>query len=97
MVHYDLLLMGVFIRGDGIMDKIGTFILIIVIMIIVDAFSVIYTKKVIAKKPFMAATSAAITYILYAVAVIEYVDDPINIIPLALGSWIGICIWSRNR
>ena len=60
--------------------------------IIVDGMYAYYTIQVTKRKPFSAATTGALMHFLLAVGVLNYVQNYLYLIPLALGSWIGTYI-----
>ncbi len=62
---------------------------IFIAYIIVDGMYAYYTLQVTKRKPFSAATTGALMHFLLAVGVLNYVQNYLYLIPLALGSWIG--------
>jgi len=70
----------------------GTAILIFVAYTLVDALYAYYTLQVTKRNPYAAATSGAFMYFLLAIGVLNYVQNYLYLIPLALGSWIGTFI-----
>lgn len=66
-----------------------TALLIFLAYIIIDGLFAYYTQMVISKKPLLSATSGALIHFLLAFGVINYVQNYLYIIPLALGSWVG--------
>lgn len=66
--------------------------IIFVAYMLVDALYAYYTLQVTKKNPYAAATSGALMYFLLAIGVLNYVQNYLYLIPLALGSWIGTFI-----
>ncbi|MFA6183488.1 MAG: hypothetical protein WC682_00105 [Parcubacteria group bacterium] len=56
---------------------------------IIDGLYAYYTYSVIKKKPFASANTGFVMHFLLAFGVINYVNNFLYIIPLALGSWCG--------
>lgn len=67
--------------------KIG--IIIFGVYLLIDAMYAYYTLSVTKKKPISAATVGALMHFLIAFGVLNYVQNYLYVIPLALGSWIG--------
>lgn len=57
--------------------------------LVIDALYVYYTYSVVKKRPFSAATTGFVMHLLLAIGVINYVENYLYVIPLALGSWCG--------
>ena len=57
--------------------------------LLVDAMYAYYTLSVTKKKPFISASIAALMHFLIAFGVLNYVQNYLYVIPIALGSWIG--------
>lgn len=66
---------------------------------LIDALYAQYTLSVVGSKPFTAATIGALMYFLIAIGVINYVQNPLYLVPLAVGSWLGtfIVVWRRKN
>lgn len=62
----------------------------------VDALYAYYTIAVTTRRPFAAANTGAVMYFLLAIGVLNYVQNFLYLIPLALGSWIGTFVVVRN-
>jgi len=62
---------------------------IFVAYLLIDGLYAYYTFAVVKKKPFSAATTGFLMHFLLAVGVINYVNNFLYVIPLALGSWFG--------
>jgi hypothetical protein len=64
-----------------------------------DILFVFYTYAVVKRKPLRAATTAGSMYFLMAVGIMSYVDNPLYLIPLAAGSWVGtyIMVWYESK
>lgn len=62
---------------------------VFVAYLLVDAMYAYYTITVTKKKPFMSASVGALMHFLIAFGVLNYVQNYLYIIPLALGSFIG--------
>lgn len=69
-----------------------TAFLIFAAYLIVDALYAVYTISVVNLKPYTSATVGAFMYFLLAVGVINYVNNPVYLIPLFIGSWLGTFI-----
>lgn len=67
----------------------------------VDALYAYYTLSVVALKPFRSATIGALMYFLLAIGIINYINNPLYLAPLFLGSWLGtfaiVYIKKRNK
>ena len=57
--------------------------------IIVDALYAFYTLEVTKKNAVSAATTGAIMHFLLAFGVLNYVNNFLYLLPLAIGSWLG--------
>ncbi|EKE21874.1 MAG: hypothetical protein ACD_7C00099G0006 [uncultured bacterium] len=64
-------------------------ILIFLAYFLIDAMYAVYTLSVVKKKPLVASSIGALMHFLLAFGVINYVQNYLYIIPLALGSWLG--------
>jgi hypothetical protein len=56
------------------------------------AFDIVYAKYVLALSKLQALKAANLSVIMYFLTVygtIQYVENPINAIPIALGAWVG--------
>lgn len=62
---------------------------IFVAYIAIDALYAYYTLAVTGRHAFSSATSGLVIHFLLAFGVINYVQNYLYIIPLALGSWVG--------
>jgi hypothetical protein len=62
---------------------------VMVLYIILDALYASYTLHVTKLNPVKAANTAASMYFLSALGVVSYVNNPLYLIPLAVGSWLG--------
>lgn len=67
-------------------------LIIFLAYLIIDGLYVYYTISIVNKKPYQAATAGAIMYLLLAFGVINYIHNPLYLIPLVLGSWLGTFI-----
>lgn len=72
--------------------NITTSIIIFIAYGIIDAMYIYYTYSVVHKQPLASATSGLIIHILLAIGIINYIENTLYIIPLALGSWCGTYI-----
>lgn len=78
--------------------KIG--LLIFVAYCFIDAMYAIYTLAVVKKKPFTSASIGSVMHFLLAFGVINYVQNYLYIIPLAVGSFCGtyaVVFYEKNR
>ena len=67
-------------------------LLIFFAYLFVDALYAYYTLSVVSLKPYTSATAGALMYFLLAIGIINYIKNPIYLIPLVLGSWVGTFI-----
>lgn len=67
--------------------------------LVVDVLFAYYTYCVVKLRPFRSATAASSMYFLMAVGIVSYVGNPLYLIPLAIGSWIGtyVVVWREKR
>ncbi len=64
----------------------------------IDAMYALYTFSVVKKKPLTSSSIGALMHFLLAFGVINYVQNYLYIIPLAMGSWVGtFIIVSREK
>ncbi len=63
--------------------------LIFLAYIVLDVLYVRYTCGVTQLKPAQAANNGSVMYFLLAFGVFNYVTNPLYLLPLFLGSWIG--------
>ena len=57
--------------------------------VIVDMLYAKYTLLVNQLRPAVAATAGALMYFLLAVGVLNYANNALYLVPLAIGSWVG--------
>lgn len=62
---------------------------VLILYVILDALYASYTLHVTKLNPTKAANTAASMYFLSALGVVSYVSNPLYLIPLAIGSWLG--------
>lgn len=77
-----------------------TWLGLFVVSLVIDAVYVLYTVSVMNAKPLTAANMSILSYLLGAIGVVSYVDNKLNLIPLALGAFIGTYIvvkWESNK
>lgn len=60
--------------------------------LVIDAMYAYYTLSVIRKRPATSATIGALMHFLMAFGVLNYVQNYLYVVPLALGSWVGTYI-----
>lgn len=73
-------------------------LLVFVAYFFVDMLYAYYTLAVARLLPSRAATTGAIMYFLLAVGILNFTQNPLYLLPLALGSWCGTYwIVSRER
>ncbi len=67
--------------------------------LVIDALYAQYTYSVVGRKPIQAANIGFIMHFLLAFGVINYVENFLYVIPLALGSWAGtyLVVWREKR
>ena len=56
---------------------------------LLDAIFALYTVAVINTNPFRAASLSFLTYMLEAVGVVNYVENKLYLLPLAVGAFVG--------
>ncbi|MEY4723766.1 MAG: hypothetical protein RLZZ324_1279, partial [Candidatus Parcubacteria bacterium] len=56
---------------------------------VIDAMYAWYTLVVTARRPFASANVSFLMHFLLAFGVLTYTSNPLYIIPLACGSWVG--------
>ncbi|HXK37713.1 MAG TPA: hypothetical protein VJ579_01440 [Candidatus Paceibacterota bacterium] len=69
---------------------------VFVAYMIVDAMYAYYTIAVTNKRPFASASVGALMHFLIAFGVLNYVQNYLYIVPLAIGSWIGTYLVVRH-
>ena len=66
-----------------------TALLVFVAYVVIDMLYAKYTLSVAELHPSRAATNGALMYFLLAIGVLNYSHNPLYLVPLVLGSWIG--------
>jgi hypothetical protein len=64
------------------------------------AFDVFYAKYVLALSKLQALKAANLSVVMYILTVygtIQYVENPINAIPVALGAWLGTYLTVKHE
>ena len=69
--------------------NVGIAAVVLVAYLLVDAMYAYYTIVVTKKRPFAAASVGALMHFLIAFGVLNYVQNYLYIVPLAIGSFIG--------
>jgi hypothetical protein len=69
--------------------KLITALLVFCAYLVIDALYAYYTLAVTQKKPFVSATVGASMHFLIAFGVLNYTENYLYVIPIALGSWVG--------
>jgi hypothetical protein len=69
---------------------------VLVVYAFVDAMYAYYTISITKKKPLASASIGALMHFLIAFGVLNYVQNYLYIVPLALGSWIGTYLVVRH-
>lgn len=72
-------------------------LVVFIAYVLVDALYAYYTIQVTERKAKQAATSSMFIYILGAIGVLNYVENYLYIIPLAVGAWLGSYIVLRRE
>jgi uncharacterized membrane protein YfcA len=72
--------------------KVITALVVFLVYILVDGLYAYYTLAVSQKKAINSATSGALMHFLLAFGVMNYVQNYLYVIPLAMGSWLGTYI-----
>ncbi len=75
----------------------GIAIIVFVAYVLVDGMYAYYTLRVTERKPYSAATTGALMHFILAFGVLNYVQNYLYVIPLALGSWVGTYIVVRRE
>lgn len=68
---------------------------VFVIIIVIDALHVLYTKAVAEDLPARAANFGALIYLGSAFSVLSYTENPAYLIFVVVGSWIGVYLTVR--
>jgi hypothetical protein len=63
--------------------------IVLIAYLLIDAMYAYYTLAITKKMPFTAASLGALMHFLIAFGVLNYVENYLYIIPIAIGSWIG--------
>lgn len=64
--------------------------------LLIDAMYAYYTQSITRKKPVAAASVGATMHFLIAFGVLNYVENYLYVVPLALGSWVGTYLVVRH-
>jgi hypothetical protein len=64
---------------------------------VIDAMYAYYTILVVELRPFKSATIGSLMHFLLAFGVINYTENFLYVIPLAIGSWFGTYFAVRNN
>lgn len=67
------------------------------VYIIIDGLYAHYTIQISKRRPVAAATTSGLMHLLMAVGVLNYVNNFLYVIPLAIGSWIGTYIVVKHH
>lgn len=86
--------MNIFLYWQSFDLKIA--IAVFIAYLLIDAMYAYYTLAVTRKKPMAAASVGALMHFLIAFGVLNYVQNYLYVIPLALGSWIGTYLVVRH-
>ena len=65
--------------------------------VFVDGLYAYYTLKVVDLNEYRSATSGAVIHLVLAFGVLNYINNFLYIIPLALGSWVGTFFLIRSE
>jgi hypothetical protein len=68
---------------------VGIAVAVFIAYILIDGMYAYYTITVTRRRPVASATTGALMHFLIAFGVLNYVENYLYLIPLALGSWIG--------
>lgn len=82
--------MNIYVAWSSFDFKIA--LIVLIAYILVDGMYAYYTLQVTKRKPFSSATTGALMHFLLAFGVLNYVQNYLYLIPLAIGSWIGTYI-----
>lgn len=63
---------------------------------LIDAMYAYYTLAVTRKRPLTSASVGALMHFLIAFGVLNYVENYLYVVPLALGSWVGTYLVVRH-
>lgn len=73
-------------------------LLVFVAYVLIDGMYAYYTIAVTKRRPVASASVGALMHFLIAFGVLNYVQNYLYLIPLALGSWVGTyLVVSRNK
>lgn len=64
-------------------------LIVLVVYVLIDGMYALYTQSITKKKPVTAASVGALMHFLIAFGVLNYVQNFLYVIPLAIGSWVG--------
>lgn len=79
---------------------IWTWIILFCVYLVFDSLYALYIKAISELRPLRASFLSAGMYILTAYGTIEYVNNPINLIPLLAGGFIGTFVtlrWNKKH
>ena len=76
--------------------RVLTWVLLFFSAFTLDIFTVLYTKAIVAKRGLRAANISVVLFLLSVYGTINYISDPINIVPIALGYWLGSYVSVRQ-
>ena len=68
---------------------------VFVAYMVIDALYAYYTLAVTRKQPVVAASVGSLMHFLIAFGVLNYVQNYLYVVPLAVGSWIGTYVVVR--
>ena len=70
--------------------------MVFIAYMLIDAMYAYYTLAVTRKRPVISASVGAMMHFLIAFGVLNYVENYLYVVPLALGSWCGTYIVVRR-
>ncbi len=77
--------------------SIVTALIVFIGYIVVDGMYAYYTIQITKRKAVHAATISGVMHFLLAFGVLNYVQNFLYVIPLALGSWVGTYLIVRHH
>lgn len=75
--------------------SVGVAVIVLIAYLLVDAMYAYYTIMVTKKRPLAAASVGALMHFFIAFGILNYVQNYLYIVPLAIGSFIGTYVVVR--
>jgi drug/metabolite transporter (DMT)-like permease len=76
-----------------------TAVLLLLMYVVVDVMYAMYMIAVTKLQPAKAASIGAVMYVLLAAGIINFSHNPLYLIPIGIGSWLGtfIAVWREKH